>query len=80
MSTPSRPSLRSSFTRYISGRFAGPELQPQQGKKCDMFPLHFTYHDAQVFVHEKVKVWSASLETMNISVEESDSDLEIIEL
>jgi hypothetical protein len=35
-----------------------------------------------VFVHDGVKAWSAGLETLNtpISVEDSDDELEIIEL
>jgi hypothetical protein len=38
--------------------------------------LHFTHHVAQVFVHEKVKVWSAKLEIFSspIVVEVSDDD------
>jgi hypothetical protein len=38
--------------------------------------LHFTHRVAQVFVHEKVKEWSAKLETFSspIVVEESDDD------
>jgi hypothetical protein len=43
-----------------------------------MCPLHSAHRHTQVFVHEKVKAWSASLETLTISVEDADDD--IIEL
>jgi len=39
-------------------------------------PLHFTHRTAQVFVHVKVKDWSAKLETFSspIVIEDSEDD------
>jgi hypothetical protein len=48
----------------------------RQDYHSTFFPLHFTHRVAKVFVHEKVKEWSAKLETFSspIVVEESDDD------
>jgi len=49
---------------------------PARQDSQSIFHLHFTHHVAQVFVHEKVKKWSAKLETFSspIVIEESDDD------
>ena len=48
----------------------------RQGCQSTFFPFAFNSRVAQVFVHEKVKHWSAKLETFSspIVVEDSDDD------